>query len=574
MQAPEPRWARVLLVLLGGIATIIGVLLVTRPFTSVALFLAVLTVGLTVVALIEVTRALRSHRHRAWRIILASVSLLIAGVLFIAPAMGTHWVIVALGLLLAASGTRKVLRAIGTRKDRATTLLWGATELIFGALVLAWPDVTLLVAGTFFGAWIAVRGVRFVLAAVRRTPRESVHARARWAEPVLACVAFITAVSMAFGGATLAGKPIPDDFTVAPDDVPDAPGQLIRAEPFTRAVPSGADAWRILYTTTRGDGTPAVSSGLVVIPDGHDQPPVIGWAHGTTGVSVGCAPSLLPDPFAAGGMPNFEHALDEGWAVVATDYVGLGADAPHEYLVGESAARGTLDALRAARTLEGVELAESTVVWGHSQGGAAALWTGGAAERYAPELTLEGVVAMAPAANLPSMIDSLADKPAGAFVGPFVITGFAAAYDDVDVSDYVRPEAGLLVSEMAKRCWVDRDAMVSLAEAGTLGQPIWSQNPADGPLGTRLQENIPTETIEAPLLVAQGETDTLVLPSAQKKYVQSRCADGQPVDYRTYAGRDHMGIVSAGSPLLGELMDWTKDRFAGKLATDTCAPSD
>src|SRR5690606_19164982 len=102
-------------------------------------------------------------------------------------------------------------------------------------------------------------------------------------------------------------------------------------------------------------------------------------------------------------------------------------------------------------------------------------------------------------------------------------------------------------------------------------QPIWSQDPAKGPLGKRLTENVPTDPIEAPLLLAQGEADTLVLPEAQKQYVADRCAAGQAVDYRTYAGKDHMGVVSKRSPLLDDLMQWTKDRFVGQPGSDSCA---
>jgi len=84
--------------------------------------------------------------------------------------------------------------------------------------------------------------------------------------------------------------------------------------------------------------------------------------------------------------------LDRGWAIVATDYVGLGASPPHPYLVGRPEARSVLDAVRAARTLRPAHLAPKTVVWGHSQGGGAALWTGIVAPSYAPALTGRGRV--------------------------------------------------------------------------------------------------------------------------------------------------------------------------------------
>ncbi|MGO1637685.1 MAG: hypothetical protein ACTHYA_04225 [Ancrocorticia populi] len=86
-----------------------------------------------------------------------------------------------------------------------------------------------------------------------------------------------------------------------------------------------------------------------------------------------------------------------------------------------------------------------------------------------------------------------------------------------------------------------------------------------------MRENVPTAPIAAPVLLAQGETDPLILPSAQEEYAEQRCASGGgPVDYRTYAGRDHVGLVADDSPLVPELLEWTRGRFAGEQAPDTC----
>lgn len=100
---------------------------------------------------------------------------------------------------------------------------------------------------------------------------------------------------------------------------------------------------------------------------------------------------------------------------------------------------------------------------------------------------------------------------------------------------------------------------------------IFDTDPTTGALGARIAENIPTDPIEAPLLLAQGETDPLVIPSAQQEYADQRCSSGGgPVDYRTYADRDHVGVVADDSPLVPELLDWTAERFAGQPADDTC----
>jgi acetyl esterase/lipase len=74
----------------------------------------------------------------------------------------------------------------------------------------------------------------------------------------------------------------------------------------------------------------------------------------------------------------------------------------------------------------------------------------------------------------------------------------------------------------------------------------------------------------APTLLAQGLADALVLPTVQRRYVARLCAAGQPVDFRTFAGRDHVGLVEDDSPLIGQLLRWTQDRFRGAPAPARC----
>jgi hypothetical protein len=145
--------------------------------------------------------------------------------------------------------------------------------------------------------------------------------------------------------------PSPDSFYRGVPGFDMGPGALITSERYEKAVPRGVRAYRILFTTTRADGGNAVASGLVVVPaaTGGVLRPVIAWAHGTTGIAPGCAPSVSAKPFA--NVPDLDRILAEGWAFVATDYVGLGTAGRHAYLVGPEAAHSVLDAVRAARLL-------------------------------------------------------------------------------------------------------------------------------------------------------------------------------------------------------------------------------
>ena len=51
------------------------------------------------------------------------------------------------------------------------------------------------------------------------------------------------------------------------------------------------------------------------------------------------------------GSPYLTNWLSQGYAIVATDYVGLGTPGIHAYLDGPSAAHSVIDMVRAARAV-------------------------------------------------------------------------------------------------------------------------------------------------------------------------------------------------------------------------------
>ena len=71
-------------------------------------------------------------------------------------------------------------------------------------------------------------------------------------------------------------------------------GSLIRKETRVGAA-AGATAYKVLYRSTKPDGTPIAVSGIVIVPAGKPPAggwPIVAWAHPTTGVVSHCAPSL------------------------------------------------------------------------------------------------------------------------------------------------------------------------------------------------------------------------------------------------------------------------------------------
>lgn len=571
-----PRW---LVVLLGGACVLVGALLITRPFQSLAVLILLIVLGSILNGLNDLAERGGRIQDTARYMGIAWIGLGIAILLWPGLSLQTLTRIVSIALIVG--GLARALSALRAETDQRTAvLLLGAASMILGIVALAWPDVTSLGIAVVFGVRVVLFGLARLGNAIRGSTSpadgDETHVLSqfgRYATTIGAASALVATLALAaISGRLHQGAPTVDAFYTPPADIPPHPGMLLRSEPMNRAIPDDAQAWRILYTTNRAEGVPAFASALVVAPKNlPDGPrPVIAWAHGTTGVDQTCAPSLLKDPFTAGAMPALDQVVANGWVLVATDYIGLGAEAPHAYLVGAQAGRAVLDAVRAARQLSELSLADQTIVWGHSQGGGAALWTGALASTYAPNVNVSGVAALAPASDLPALVDNLDVVKGGSIFASYIIQGYSDTYQDVRFNDYIRPTARILVREMASRCLAEPEVFASVIESLIIDKSIWAVSPLSGALGERLQENVAIGLIPAPLLIGQGLSDELVLPSAQAAYLQARCKAGGQVDYRTYEGFDHVGVVGANSPLVAELLSWTQDRLDSKPAGSSC----
>ncbi|WP_107764817.1 lipase family protein [Nocardioides terrigena] len=569
-------------IVVGILAVALGATLVMRPFASLGVLVLLIVAALVLLGVGEL-----AGESRPWR----RSTLLTAGAWWAAalailawPDMSVRAVAIIVGATLVVEGVTTLVAGIrGVVDGRAAAIMRGASAILLGVLALSWPDVTVVVVAIVFGLRVVWFGVTLAWDAIfvsRRAPttvEEGGGSRGwlrRSAALVASGVGLLVALALLGVSATLsAAAPTPDAFYEAPAEAPSEAGRLLRAEPFERTMPERARAWRTLYTTTRDEGRAAVASALVVVPETTpDAPlPVIAWAHGTTGAAEGCAPTIVGSGLESGAFFALDRVLANGWALVATDYVGLGTEGPHPYLIGEPEGRSVLDAVRAARELDGVDLStDQTVVWGHSQGGHAALWTGILAPEYAPDASVIGVAAAAPASNLTGLVGNLEEIPGGALFASYVVEGYTETYDDVDAADYVRPSARIPVEELAARCLEEPGTMISVVESLLFDRSVFDRPLTEGPFGERLDENIARGPIEVPLLVAQGEDDQLVLPTAQAEYVEERCADGGQVEYRTYPGKDHVPLVEADSPYIDDLVAWTQDRLDGKPARSTC----
>lgn len=590
-----PAWVRIVL---AAASIALGAVIVLRPTTALDVLALLLGGGMVLTGVLELAgiREARDgedradERARRWRRGL-SLGWVALGVFVLAwPGLTVRGVALITGILLLVNGAAGLGTALLKDRgwdDRIADAAFGTTGIIFGALALVWPDITLLIVAVVFGAYLIIRGISDLFATLRRRREERTGPTRRgpvrrWGRTAVALVSVVVAVAATIVTAPLReGSTVVDEFYAAPRSIPQEVGRLVRAEPFTREVPKDARAWRILYTTTALDGRVRVASGLVVVPTtgDTDRPwPVVDWNHGTTGFAQHCAPSLQERPFWAGGMYVIKKVIAQGWAMVATDYIGLGTEGPHPYLFGRASATASLDAVRAARELEEANLGPSTVVWGHSQGGGAALWTGAIAKEYAPDVWVRGVAAFAPASDPPALVDHVSEVTGGLIFASYAFAAFSDVYPGITYARYIRPGLEPVLRAMAGRCLTDPAIALSIVAVlgNTIDSDLFSTDPSYGELGTRLRENIAPTTIGPPLFVGQGGADSIVPQTTQDAYVKRVCADGQRVDYRRYAGYEHAQVMETYSPMIADAIAWTQARFDGVYDADapTCATSD
>jgi alpha-beta hydrolase superfamily lysophospholipase len=209
------------------------------------------------------------------------------------------------------------------------------------------------------------------------------------------------------------------------------------------------------------------------------------------------------------------------------------------------------------------------VLWGHSQGGHAALWSGIVGPRYAPELEIAGVAAIAPATNIKNIleINVAMDKRFGAYIA----LAYSRFYPDITFEQALRPEALAAARQIVNLCdFLPPEESERIEQlATTFDGPALAIN-SNKALQARLEQNTPNGPIKAPVVIAQGRSDTVVPPRVTDSYVEERCAAGQPLEYWTFATLDHFTIIQAGSPIEELLMKWTKARFANEPPASGC----
>lgn len=359
------------------------------------------------------------------------------------------------------------------------------------------------------------------------------------------------------------------------------PGTVVKIESLhysdktAIAHPQAGRSYHMTYWTVGSQNKPALSTAAVYLPKGNAPRggwPVMAWAHATIGLNNQCAYSTN-GPAAWGHDWNYLNSwMDQGYAIVASDYVGLGAPGKHPYLDGKIGAHNVVDAVKAA-TSHFLPLAKKWFVIGQSQGGGVALFTARYANEYGGNhngLSYRGAVATGVPAYIEKILP-LVFRPLPVLPGIlgrknyisnltvyalYIISGLRTAHPEWHLGSYL--------SQYGKN-WVDT------AEGPICGSFTPNHPSSKGFERLVEKENVrleklfvkPLDTISGfskaladymavpesnyhePIFIGQGGLDTDIFMPGAVALAAKLKANRQPVTFKFYLNQDHSGTVNA-----------------------------
>ncbi|WP_084384796.1 alpha/beta hydrolase [Novosphingobium naphthalenivorans] len=365
--------------------------------------------------------------------------------------------------------------------------------------------------------------------------------------------------------------------------IPARPGIMLRTEtaPANVSLPAAGRAERILYSSTdwRDPARPTTVSGIVFFPKGKAPKsgwPVIAWAHGTTGIADVCAPSVLPR--SPRDAEFLGYWLDHGYAIVATDYAGLGTPGVHPYLQYKPEGMSVLDAIRASLARYPELDATRIVTMGQSQGSEGAIAAAYLASSYAPELAIKGTVATGIVAHTQNTGSAAQLPPPQLYQdendygnSAYEILWFLGAARSLDPAtvrpeDYIAKTGWPMLEESQKACM---SGLREYANVRKLPMSQFYKRPIDAlDKATTARSAFPDVHIATPVFTGTGLIDTAAQPAKQYNFISAMCAAGTTVEWHYYPGKTHSTAVSAA---LADAPAFVKAVMDGRPVTGSCA---
>jgi pimeloyl-ACP methyl ester carboxylesterase len=241
--------------------------------------------------------------------------------------------------------------------------------------------------------------------------------------------------------------------------------------------------------------------------------------------------------------------LKAGYAVVATDYEGLGTPGDHPYIIADSEGRGVIDAVRAGIAADST-LSKSWYAVGHSQGGQAAIAAGELVETWGRGLNFRGTVGLAPVTNIGAAYLYGSPGPVDRGFYLLALQGLKNQHPELKYEDYLGKQALRMLPNTKKDCtlkiWQDFSADMGnklndfqftpqTPKAALALQPLLDE------------QSVPRGRTPGPMLLLQGDNDPSIKVSVTTQAVRNAVAAGTKAEFHLYPGKDHYSVLAPAS---------------------------
>ncbi len=339
-----------------------------------------------------------------------------------------------------------------------------------------------------------------------------------------------------------------------------SPGAVVSAAPLKHRLwipKTTRAAFRLKYVTTNARGKRALSTGTLFLPKGKAPRggwPVISWAHGTSGLGDRCAPSRIGPALPERDRPYLANWMRDGYAVVASDYAGLGTPGLMAYLHGRSEAHNIVDIVKAGRAharrlSRRSRLARKWVAIGQSQGAGAAIYTARYATRFGGRgLDYRGAVGTGTPAYIEDVVSQLdprfpALSPGLAAYMSYILAGMRWTYPDLGINDVLTSTGRRYIRLAESRCVFPFEEDLKGAKLGEFFTRAVTTLPRFGRTVEKYM-GMPEKGFDKPFFMGHGLDDADVPYVLTRPYVEKLRANRQPLTFKSYDS-DHSGTLLA-----------------------------
>jgi pimeloyl-ACP methyl ester carboxylesterase len=351
-----------------------------------------------------------------------------------------------------------------------------------------------------------------------------------------------------------------------------AAGDLLKLAPINSTqltVPDGMSTFRFQYVSKDVHGKSVPVTGFIAFPflkPDSGKYPLVAYAHGTIGVFPGCGPSSSPTLF---NYDSWGPLIFRGYAIVATDYAGLGNNhTTHKYCSYVDHANDLYYSVQAARKAFPGVFTKDWMSIGHSQG-AGAVWK--LSENPLVQSSSSGYLGTVAVSPGPKLYDTAvavydqilprADYHQYVLIAEqgHLIYGIMQAFPNYTAS-WRGEELGkrMELANLGQMCTLafmglsfdlQRDQLYlpgsSVEDDETLKEFQRIHAPAQGDRASR------------PMLVIHGVNDTSLLIEKTEEAVRDAVSAGNEIEFLRYPGLDHSATLTASSPVWLKYIDET-----------------